>query len=80
MMADGAPARVDTVMGWSGGRRLHLLTWGEISVGRRTGVEHAASRLADVDDLEHELARVFRHHVKRRIQRPATPDVWFEVG
>jgi len=79
MVAGDAPGRVDTVIAWSGGRRLHLLTWGEISEGRRASVEHAASRSADVDDLEHALVRVFGHRVQRRIRGHATPDVWFEV-
>jgi hypothetical protein len=43
-------------------------------------VEHAASRIADVDDLERALARLFRHRVQRRIRGSATHDVWFEVG
>jgi hypothetical protein len=80
MVAGDAPAQVETVIAWSGGRRLHLLTLGEIGEGRRASVEHAASRIADVDDLEHALVRVFRHSVQRRIRGHATPDVWFEVG
>lgn len=80
MVAGDAPGRVETVIAWSGGRRLHLLTLGEISEGRRASVEHAASRIADVDDLERALVRVFRHRVQRRIRANATPDVWFEVG
>jgi len=79
MVAGDVPGRVETVSAWSGGRRLHLLTWGEISEGRRASVEHAASRIADVDDLEHALVRVFGHRVQRRIRGHATPDVWFEV-
>jgi hypothetical protein len=46
----------------SGGRRLHLLTWREISEGQRASVEHAASRITEIDDLEHALVRVFRHY------------------
>ena len=80
MVAGDAPAQVETVIAWSGGRRLHLLTLGEIGEGRRASVEHAASRIADVDDLEQALVRVFRHSVQRRIRGHATPDVWFEVG
>ena len=79
-MAGDAPERIETVIAWSGGRRLHLLTWGEISEGRRASVEHAASGIGDVTDLEHALVRVFRHRVQRRIRGHATPDVWFEVG
>ena len=80
MVAGNAPGQVETVIAWSGGRRLHLLTWGEISEGQRASVEHAASRIAEIDDLEHALVRVFRHRVQRRIRGRATPDVWFEVG
>ena len=80
MVAGDVSGRVETVIAWSGGRRLHLLTLGEISEGRRASVEHAASRIADVDDLERALVRVFRHRVQRRIRAHATPDVWFEVG
>jgi hypothetical protein len=80
MVAGGARRRVETVVAWSGGRRLHLLTLGEIGEGRRASAEHAASRIADVDDLERALVRVFRHRVQRRIRDHATPDVWFEVG
>lgn len=80
MVAGDGPGRVETIIAWSGGRRLHLLTWGEISEGRRASVVHAASRIADVSDLEHALVRVFRHRVQRRIRGPATPDVWFEIG
>jgi hypothetical protein len=79
-VAGDAPERVETVIAWSGGRRLHLLTWGEISEGRRASVEHAASGIGDVTDLEHALVRVFRHRVQRRIRGHSTPDVWFEVG
>jgi hypothetical protein len=75
-----APRRVETVVAWSGGRRLHLLTLGEIGEGRRASVEHAASRCADVDDLERALVRVFRHGVQRRIREHTTFEVWFEVG
>jgi hypothetical protein len=80
MVAGDALARVETVIAWSGGRRLCLLTWGEIGEGRRASVEHAASRIADVDDLERALARLFRHRVQRRIRGSATHDVCFEVG
>ena len=80
MVAGDAPRRVETVIAWSGGRRLHLLTWGEISEGQRASVEHAASRITEIDDLEHALVHVFRHRVQRRIRGHATPDVWFEVG
>jgi hypothetical protein len=80
IVAGEAPGRVETIIAWSGERRLHLLTRGEISEGRRASVEHAASRIADVTDLEQALVRVFRHRVQRRIRGHATPDVWFEVG
>jgi hypothetical protein len=80
MVADDALKRVETVIAWSGGRRLHLLTLGAISAGRRASVEHAATGCADVDDLEQALLRVFRHRVQRRIREHATHDVWFEVG
>jgi hypothetical protein len=80
MVAGDAPRRVETVIVWSGGRRLHLLTLGEIGAGRRASVEHAASRCADVDDLEQALMRVFRHGVPRRIREHAAFEVWFEVG
>jgi hypothetical protein len=80
MVAGDAPRRVETVIAWSGGRRLHLLTLGEIGAGRRASAEHAASRCADVDDLEQALVRVFRHGVQRRIREHATFEVWFEVG
>ena len=79
-MAGDVPRQVETVIVWSGGRRLHLLTPGAMSEGRRASVEHAASRIADVDALDHALGRIFRHRVQRRIRGPATPDVWFEVG
>jgi hypothetical protein len=79
-VAGDAPGRVETVIAWSDERRLHLLTWGEISEGRRASVEHAASGIADVTDLEHALVRVFRHRVQRRIRGHSTPDVWFEIG
>ena len=39
MVAGDAPAQVETVIAWSGGRRLHLLTLGEIGEGRRASVE-----------------------------------------
>jgi hypothetical protein len=80
MVAGDAPGQVETVIAWSGGRRLHLLTWREISEGQRASVEHAVSRITEIDDLEHALMRVFRHRVQRRIRGHATPDVWFEVG
>jgi hypothetical protein len=80
MVAGDAPGRVETVIAWTGGRRVHLLTWCEISEGRRASVEHAASRISDVDDLEHALLRVFGHRAQRRIRGHATLDVWFEVG
>jgi hypothetical protein len=80
MVAGDAPGQVETVIAWSGARRIHLITWGEIREGRRVSVEHAASRIADVDDLEHALVRVFRHRAQRRIPGHATPDVCFEVG
>jgi hypothetical protein len=80
MVAGDALARVETVIAWSGGRRLHFLTPGEIGEGRRASVEHAASRIADVDELEHALVRVFRQQVQRRIRDHATVEVWFEVG
>jgi hypothetical protein len=80
MVTREAPGRVETVIAWSEGRRLHLLTLGEISEGRRASVEHAATRCADVDDLEHALVRVFRHRAQRRIRGDATHDFWFEVG
>ena len=80
MVAGDVPGQVETVIAWSGGRRLHLLTPGALSEGRRASVEHAASRNADVDALDHALVRIFRHRVQRRIQAHATPDVWFEVG
>ena len=75
-----APRRVETVIAWSGGRRLHLLTWGAISDGRHASVAHAASRIADVDEFEHALVRVFRQRVQRRIRDHTTHEVWFEVG
>ena len=80
MVAADVPKRVETVIAWSGGRRLHLLTLGAIGEGRRASVEHAATRCADVDVLEQALVRVFRHRVQRRIRDHATVDVWFEVG
>ena len=46
-VAGNTPGQVETVIAWSGGRRLHLLTWGEISEGQRASVEHAASRIAE---------------------------------
>jgi hypothetical protein len=79
MVAGDALRRVETVIAWSGGRRLDLLTWGPMSAGRRASVVHAASRIADMDDLEHALVLVFRHRVQRRIRGHATHDVWFEV-
>jgi len=79
-VAGDAPRRVETVIAWSGGRHFHLLTWGEIGEGRRASVERAGARIADVNALEHALARGFRHRVQRRIQGHPTPDVWFEVG
>lgn len=75
-----APERRETVFPWSGGRRLHLLTRGEISERRRAAVRHATARIADVDDLERALGRIFRHGVQRRLPAHAGPDVWFEVG
>jgi len=71
--------RVETVIPWSGGRQIYLLTWAEIGEGRRAAAEHAASRVADVDKLAPALARVFRHPVQRRIGGHATLGVWFEV-
>ena len=75
-----APGRLDTVFAWSGGRRLHLLSWGELSARRRAAVVHAMARIADIDDLERALGRIFRHGVQRRLPAHAEPDVWFEVG
>lgn len=72
--------RVETVIPWSGGRQIHLLTWGELGAGRRAAAEHAASQIADVDKLEPAFTRVFRHRVQRRIAGHAAPGVWFEVG
>src|SRR3970282_643421 len=46
----------------------------------RASVEHAASGIADVTDLERALVRVFRHRVQRRIRGHATSDGWFAVG
>jgi hypothetical protein len=80
MVAGDAPGWVETVIPWSGGRRIHLLTRGALGEQRRASVEHAASRIVDVNDLEQAVARVFRHRVQRRIRGHATPDVWFEVG
>jgi hypothetical protein len=80
VVAGDAPRRVETVIAWSRGRRLHLLTLGAIGEGRRASVEHAASRCADVEDLEQALVRVFRHRVQRRIRDHARVEVWFEVG
>jgi hypothetical protein len=80
MVAGDAPGQVETVIAWSGARRIHLITWCEIREGRRVSVEDAASRIADVDDLDHALVRVFRHRVQRRLPGQATPNVWFEVG
>lgn len=37
-MAGDTPGPVETVIAWSGGRRLHLLTWGAMSEGRRASV------------------------------------------
>ncbi len=79
MVAGDTPGPVETVIAWSGGRRVHLLTGGAISEGRRASVEHATSHSADVDDLDLALGRIFRHRVQRRIRGHATPDVWFEV-
>jgi hypothetical protein len=79
MVAGDAPGQVETVIPWSGARRLHLLTPGALSEGRRASVAHAAARIADVDELDRALGRIFRHRVQRRIRSPATPDVWFEV-
>ena len=72
--------RVETVIPWSGGRQIYLLTWGEMGEGRRAAAEHAASRIVDVDKLVPALTRVFRHRVQRRIGGHATLGVWFEVG
>jgi len=80
MAIDAAPGRIETVFTWSGGRRLHVLTWAEISDRRRTALVHATARIADVDDLERALGRIFRHGVQRRLPAHAGPDVWFEVG
>jgi hypothetical protein len=43
-------------------------------------VEHAASRIADVEHLERALVRIVRDPVQRQIPQPVTRDVWFEVG
>jgi hypothetical protein len=80
MVAGDAPGRVETSSRGREGGASTCSPWGEISEGRRASVEHAASRIADVDNLEHALVRVFRHHEQRRIRAHATPDVWFEVG
>ncbi len=80
-MAIHSPSgRIGTIVAWSGGRRLHLLNWGEIGEGRQAAVEHAAARITDVDDLERALRRIFRDSVQRRIPGRAVPDAWFEVG
>jgi len=74
------PRPIETVFAWSGGRRIHLLTWSEIGERRRTAVEHVASRIVDVDDLEGALSRIFRRPVQRRIPGRTTPEIWFEIG
>jgi len=79
-MSAAAPGRLETVFAWSGGRRLHLLTWGELSARREAAVVHATDRIADVDDLEQALGRIFRHRIQRRLPAHVGPDLWFEVG
>jgi len=74
------PGRIETVVAWSGGQRLYLLTWSDIGARRWAAVEHAASRIAHVEDLERALVRIFRDPVQRRIPEHVAPDVWFEVG
>lgn len=51
-MIAAASGRLETVFPWSGGRRLHLLTRGELSARRRAAVVYATVRIADIDDLE----------------------------
>lgn len=36
--------------------------------------------IAEVDDLERALVRVFGQLAQRRIRGHATPDIWFEIG
>jgi hypothetical protein len=36
--------------------------------------------IADVEDLERALVRIFRDPMQRRIPEHVAPDVWFEVG
>jgi hypothetical protein len=79
-MSAAAPGRLKTVFAWLGGRRLHLLTWGELSARRQAAVVHATDRIADVDDLEQALGRIFRHRIQRRLPAHVGPDLWFEVG
>ncbi len=79
-MNAAAPGRLETVFAWSGGRRLHLLSQGVLSARRRAAVVHAISQIADVDDLERALGRIFRHRIQRRLPAHAGPDLWFEVG
>jgi len=73
------PRPVDTVVTWSGGRHLHLLTAGEIGAGRRNAVVHATRQISDVDEMERALRRIFRGTVQRRIPERPGADVWFEV-
>jgi hypothetical protein len=79
-MIAAASGRLETVFPWFGGRRLHLFTWGELSARRRAAVVHASARIADIDDLEQALGRIFRHRIQRRLPANAGSDVWFEVG
>jgi hypothetical protein len=80
MAINAVPGRIETVIAWSGGRRLHLLTRGQLSGQRQAAVEHAASRIADIDDLERAVVHILRDPFQWRIPEHVTPDVWFEVG
>jgi hypothetical protein len=53
---------------------------GQISGQRQAAVEHAASRIADIDDLERAVVHILLDPFQWRIPEHVTPDVWFEVG
>ena len=78
MVAGGTPGR-STVIAWSGGRRVHLLTRGAMSEGRGPAWS-TPHPTADIDDIDIALGRIFRQRVQRRIRGLATLEVRFEVG
>ena len=68
---------VETVLSWSGGRRLHLLTAAPISSAERAAIEAAMVRISDIDAAAEVVARILGHTA--RVQRWEAPTVDFSI-